>query len=198
MATHTDSIGPRMGMWFFLYTEIMLFGGLFILYAAYYHRYSADFIAAGRETMLVLGTLNTALLLISSFAVAAAVEAMSRNSSKKVILLLSLTIVLGLIFLFNKYLEWSRDFADGFYPGSDRMINGPVGQSIFFALYFTLTGLHALHVLIGTGVLGSCLVFTAKGNITAGRMNYLENAGLFWHLVDIIWIFLFPLFYLLL
>ncbi len=198
MSDHIDNKGTRMGMWFFLYTEIMLFGGLFVLYAAYFHRYTKDFIIAGNETMLVLGTLNTAILLVSSFAVAAAVKAMGRNSSKAVIVLLSITIFLGLAFLFNKYIEWSRDFTHGYYPGSAKMLDGPKGQSIFFALYFTLTGLHALHVFIGTTVLGTCIVLTVKKRITATRMNFLENTGLFWHLVDIIWIFLFPLFYLLL
>ena len=198
MSNHADEKGARMGMWFFLYTEIMFFGGLFVLYAAYYHRYTEDFIVAGRETMLVLGGLNTAILLVSSFAVAAAVRAVSKSSSRTAILLLGVTAILGLIFLFNKYLEWRRDFADGYYPGSDKMASGPVGQSIFFALYFTLTGLHALHVLIGTGILAACLVLTAKRRITADRMSFMENSGLFWHLVDIIWIFLFPLFYLLL
>jgi cytochrome c oxidase subunit 3 len=197
MSVHTDDTGSRIGMWIFLYTEIMLFGGLFILYAAYYHRYAQDFIAAGSETELVLGTLNTAILLTSSFAVAASVEAMRRKASSLAIILLCFALVLGTVFLFNKYLEWSRDFASGFYPGSDLMVNGPKGQSIFFALYFVLTGLHALHVIIGMGILCACLILTAKKRITSEKMILLDNAGLFWHLVDIIWIFLFPLFYLL-
>jgi len=197
MSVHRDDVGARMGMWFFLYTEIMLFGGLFILYAAYYHRYADDFIAAGNQTELVLGALNTAMLLISSFAVAASVEAMGRKASKAAIILLSFAVILGAAFLFNKYLEWSRDFSNGFYPGSDLMVNGPKGQSIFFALYFVLTGLHALHVFIGMCLLCACIILTAKKRITGDRMVILENAGLFWHLVDVIWIFLFPLFYLL-
>jgi cytochrome c oxidase subunit 3 len=198
MTEHIDNKGTRMGMWFFLYTEIMLFGGLFVLYAAYYHRYTQDFITVGRDTMLVLGTMNTAILLVSSFAVAAAIRAMSKNSSRVTVALLIITIVLGWVFLLNKYIEWSHDFARGYYPGSDKMMNGPRGQSIFFALYFTLTGLHALHVFIGTAVLSACGILVLKKRITSERMNFLENTGLFWHLVDIIWIFLFPLFYLLL
>ena len=198
MEKHTDATGARMGMWLFLYTEIMLFGGMFVLYAAYYHRYTADFLTAGRVPDLFRGTLNTAMLIISSFAVAAAVEAMRKNSKKLVLLLLSVTVILGAAFLFNKYFEWSHDFAGGYYPGSDSMAAGPAGRSIFFALYFTMTGLHALHVIIGMSVLCACMIFTYRGRITGERITILENSGLFWHLVDIVWIFLFPLFYLLL
>ena len=198
LSSTTDNAGVRFGMWLFLFTEIMLFGGLFILYSVYHHRYAADFAVGGKELELILGTINTAVLLTSSFTVASAIEAMRKNARKTALLLLSVTVLLGLIFLFDKYIEWSHKFAHGLYPGSARLLAGPKGIEIFFGLYFTLTGLHALHVFIGSGVLSTCLVFTAKGRITSERMNLLENAGLFWHLVDIIWIFLFPLFYLVL
>ena len=197
MEVNADAKGARLGMWLFLYTEIMLFGGLFVLYAAYYYRYTQDFVAAGRETELFMGTLNTAILLTSSFTVASAIAAMRRKSKKAVLMLLSITILLALAFLLNKYFEWSHKFEHGLYPGSATLEN-EMGQTIFFGLYFTLTGLHALHVCIGIIVLGTCLWLTAAGRITAERINILENSGLYWHLVDIIWIFLFPLFYLLL
>jgi cytochrome c oxidase subunit 3 len=185
-------------MWLFLYTEIMLFGGLFVLFAVYHYRYALDFAAGGRELDLVRGTLNTGILLTSSFTVVAAIQALRRDSKKSAIILLGVTVLLGMAFLFNKYFEWSHKFEHGIFPGSPALANGPPGQNIFYGLYFTLTGLHALHVLIGSGVLGLCLVLTGNGRITGARINLLENAGLFWHLVDIIWIFLFPLFYLIL
>jgi len=197
METHEDNKGVRLGMWLFLYTEIMLFGGLFVLYAAYYYRYSQDFAVAGKETDILLGTLNTAILLTSSFTVAAAIAAMKRGSKKIVIILLGVTILLALAFLFNKYIEWSHKFENGLYPGSSRL-ESEMGITIFFGLYFTLTGLHALHVSIGIIVLSTCLALSATERITAQKINILENSGLYWHLVDIIWIFLFPLFYLLL
>jgi cytochrome c oxidase subunit 3 len=197
MEANVDNKGVRLGMWLFLYTEIMLFGGLFVLYAAYYYRYSQDFIAAGRETELFIGTLNTAILLTSSFTVASAIAAMKRESKKAVLVFLSITIILAMAFLVNKYFEWSHKFEHGFYPGSNKLAN-EMGKSMFFGLYFTLTGLHALHICIGIIVLSTCLGLTAAGRITAERINILENSGLYWHLVDIIWIFLFPLFYLLL
>jgi cytochrome c oxidase subunit III len=197
MEAHEDNKGARLGMWLFLYTEVMLFGGLFVLYAAYYYRYSPDFAAAGKETDIVLGTLNTVILLTSSFTVASAIAAMKRGSKKVVIILLSVTILLALAFLFNKYMEWSHKFETGLYPGSSRLAN-EMGITIFFGLYFTLTGLHAIHVSIGIIVLSTCLTLSATERITAQKINILENSGLYWHLVDIIWIFLFPLFYLLL
>lgn len=198
MSSTADNAGVRLGMWLFLYTEIMLFGGLFILYAVYHHRYTADFANGGKELELALGALNTGVLLTSSFTVASAIEAMRRKAKKAALLLLGLTILLGLIFLFDKYLEWSHKFAHGLFPGSARLLDGPKGFEIFFGLYFMLTGLHALHVLIGCGALSVCFFLGATDRITRDRMNILENTGLFWHLVDIIWIFLFPLFYLIL
>ncbi len=196
--THRDDIGARYGMWLFLYTEIMLFSGLFVLYAGYYYQYTSYFIEGGKEMDLFIGTLNTAILIISSFMVATSVAAMKRGSKKTVLILLGIAILLGFVFLFNKYLEWSHKFGEGIFPGSDTLINGPHGRIIFFGLYFTLTGLHALHVTVGIIALTVCVIFTKKGAISAERVTILDNVGLYWHLVDLIWIFLFPLFYLIL
>ena len=198
MSSHTDNAGTRFGMWLFLYTELMLFGGLFVLYAVYYYKYSNDFTSGGAEMELFYGTLNTAILLTSSFCVAASIEAIKKNSKKLAIVLLYLTCLFGIIFLMNKYVEWSNKFSHGIYPGSERLAGSAKGVQIFFGLYFTLTGLHALHVLIGTSLMGTCLFLTEKGKITGSKVIILENSGLYWHLVDIIWIFIFPLFYLIL
>lgn len=198
MHTNTDNAGARLGMWLFLYTEIMLFGGLFVLYAVYYHRHPADFAAAGGNLELTLGALNTGLLLISSFTVAASVESLRKGAERTALALLGSTVLLGLLFLFNKSLEWSHKFAHGIYPGSEILLKGPKGETVFYGLYFTLTGLHALHVFLGCAVLSACWVLVLKGFVTGERINLLENTGLYWHLVDIVWIFLFPLFYLIL
>lgn len=198
MSVQTDNAGIRLGMWLFLYTEIMLFGGLFVLYAAYYYRYSQDFITGGKELELIIGSANTAILLVSSFTVAAAIEAMRKNARKVAILLLCITIILAFAFLVNKYIEWGHKFEHGIFPGSDYLMHAPKGVAVFFGLYFTLTGLHALHVCIGIIVLSINVIFSVRGKITGKRMNMLENSGLYWHLIDIIWIFLFPLFYLIL
>ncbi|TAL38740.1 MAG: cytochrome c oxidase subunit 3 family protein [Spirochaetes bacterium] len=198
MSVHTDHKGVQFGMWLFLYTEIMLFGGLFVIYATYYYQYTNDFIAAGKELELVMGTVNTAVLLTSSLTAAIAIEAMRKDARKLVIGLLGVTILLALTFLCIKYVEWGHKFAHEIFPGSEKLASGPHGVTMFYGLYFTMTGLHALHVIIGILVLGVCLAFTARGKIHGGRMDILENSGLYWHLVDIIWIFLFPLFYLIL
>lgn len=198
MAEAADDAGTRLGMWLFLYTEVMLFGGLFVLYAVYYHRYAPDFAAGGRRLELFMGALNTAVLLASSFTVAASVESLRGGLRRRALAFLGGTVWLGLLFLADKYLEWSRKIGHGVYPGSALLHKGPKGEEVFFGLYFTLTGLHALHVFIGCGVLAACWLLVWKGRVTRERMNLLENSGLYWHLVDIVWIFLFPLFYLIL
>lgn len=198
MTGHGDEAGARFGMWLFLYTEIMLFSGLFVLYAGYYYHYSADFIEGGGRMDLFIGTLNTAVLLISSFMVASSVAALRKDSKRAAIAFLSAAAVLGTLFLVNKYFEWSHKFGEGIYPGSEALQNGPHGLLVFYGLYFTLTGLHAIHVIIGITTLCVCLIFIKRGTISAGRIIVLDNVGLYWHLVDLVWIFLFPLFYLIL
>lgn len=193
MTAHTDPHGARLGMWLFIYTEVMLFGGLFVLYAAYYYRYRADFIAGGGQLELALGAANTALLLVSSFTVAAAVRARGLGAKAAALALLGITILLGLAFLGNKYVEWSHKFSHGIVPGSEHMLTLPGGEAVFFGMYFMLTGLHGLHVCIGILMLTGCAYLCMADRL---RAVVLENCSLYWHLVDIIWIFLFPLFYL--
>ena len=193
---HQDEQGSRMGMWLFLLSEFMLFGGLFVLYAAYLTRYPADFVAAGRELNLPLGTTNTAVLLTSSLLVAMAVSAMQAARRRLTLGLLGATLLCAAVFLVIKYLEWRAKFAHGIYPNSPELAHRPHGQVLFFGLYFTITGLHALHVLAGGVLLAVSLVLAARGRIAAQRYVFLENSALYWHLVDMVWIFIFPLFYL--
>lgn len=131
METHSDTQGSRLGMWLFLYTEIMLFTALFILYAAYFKRYPADFAAGGKELSLVFGAINTIILLISSFAVAASITAIQNQSEKLSAGLLGATVIIGGIFLVNKYVEWGQKIHHGIYPNSPDLINGPPGKNIF-------------------------------------------------------------------
>lgn len=194
----TDNTGSRFGMWVFLFTEIMLFSGLFILFAAYFARYQTDFIAGGKELDVIFGTANTLILLTSSFTVAAAITAIRMNKVKHALMLLGTTIGLGAVFLVNKYFEWGHKIEHGIYPNSDKLNNGPAGENIFFGLYYVITGLHGLHIVIGLSVLIMAAILIKRKKITAEHYVFLENAGLYWHLVDLIWIFLFPLFYLVL
>ena len=198
MGKSKDDTGSRFGMWLFLYTEIMLFGGLFIAYAVYYHRYASNFARAGRQLDTMIGTVNTVLLLASSFAVAASITAVHRNSRRAGLGFLGAALLLGAAFLMNKYFEWGHKFAEGIYPGSPELSSVPAGNEIFFGLYYTITGLHGLHVGVGLLVLSTCFLLTVQGHIRAGNDVILENSGLYWHLVDMIWIFVFPLFYLIL
>ncbi len=196
---HTvDTTGKRVGMWLFLYTELMLFGGLFVIYANYYHRYTEDFVAGGQTLNMPIGALNTILLLTSSFTVAASITAIRKGTPKTAVLFLGASILMGLGFLVNKYFEWGAKFDHGIYPGSPDLAAGPQGQTIFYGLYYTITGLHGLHVVIGLALLSVCATLIWRGRINQEKDIVLENSGLYWHLVDLIWIFIFPLFYLIL
>jgi cytochrome c oxidase subunit 3 len=198
MSSQIDRAGIKLGMWLFLYSEIILFGGLFVLYAAYLHRYSEFFAEGGKELDRVIGTINTVVLLISSFTVAASITAMQRNAKKQTVGFLLFSIFCGIIFLVNKYFEWGSKIHHDIYPNSETLVAGDPGVNIFFGLYYVITGLHGLHVIIGMVLLSISLVFVLTGKITPSRFSMLDNSGLYWHLVDLIWIFVFPLFYLVL
>lgn len=195
-AEHTDHAGGRFGMWLFLYSEIMLFSGLFILYAAYFREYRPDFFHAGKELDLRFGVANTVILLVSSFLVAASITAIRQARKTLSIACLIGAILLGLAFLGNKYVEWGHKIHHGIYPNSPHLLAGPPGETMFYSLYYVITGLHGIHILVGLTLLTVSTVLLARNKITAGNDVLLENCGLYWHLVDLIWIFIFPLFYL--
>ena len=193
---HRDDVGARMGMWLFLFTELLLFGGLFILYSVYRYRYPDAFHLAAKELNTIVGAFNTAILLTSSLTMALSITAIQRKQKSLSIFFQFLTIILALGFLVNKYFEWSTKFHHGIYPGSEKLLSQPSGDIIFFGLYYVMTGLHGLHVIIGMFIIAFMARLTSKEVITSDNYVKLESAGLYWHLVDIIWIFLFPLFYL--
>ncbi|MCZ7610902.1 MAG: cytochrome c oxidase subunit 3 family protein [Ignavibacterium sp.] len=193
---HRDDIGARMGMWLFLFTELLLFGGMFILYSIYRFTYPDAFHLAAKELNTIIGAFNTAILLTSSLTMALSIAAIQRNQKSLSIFLQFITIVLALGFMVNKYFEWGAKFSHGIYPGSDVLLSKPAGEIIFFGLYYVMTGLHGIHVIIGIVLIAIMMRFTSKGIIKSDSYVKLETIGLYWHLVDIIWIFLFPLFYL--
>ncbi len=194
--THRDYTGAKLGMWLFLFTEIILFGGMFLLYSIYRNVHTADFHEAGKEMSVVIGAINTIILLTSSLTMALSISAIKNGEKSRSILLQAVTIILGLAFLVNKYFEWSDHIHHGFYPNSPELLGMSHGKILFFGLYYVMTGIHGLHVLIGVGIIGFVLILTSRGIVSAADYVKLENTGLFWHLVDIIWIYLFPLFYL--
>jgi len=193
---HTDSETGKLGMWIFLFTELFLFGGLFLVYSIFRAKYSAEFHVAAGELNAFIGTLNTVFLLVSSMTVAMALAAMQKGDRRLTLFLLMVTIILAALFILNKYFEWSHKFEYGIYPGSPVLKNMPHGELLFFGLYYMMTGLHALHVLIGMVLLSITMVRVRARRINSTRYLMLENSALYWHLVDLIWIFLFPLLYL--
>jgi len=193
---HRDDFGAKLGMWLFLVTEINLFGGLFVAYSYMRHKYPADFHHGGAELNATLGVTNTVVLLTSSLTVVLAIMAIQEGRRAVSRAYLAATIGLGLTFLVIKTFEWSAKFHHGLYPGAAHLATLPHGEQIFFGLYFTMTGLHGLHVLIGISVLTGMARMIGSGKISQDKNVTLENGGLYWHLVDVIWIFLLPLFYL--
>jgi cytochrome c oxidase subunit 3 len=189
----------KLGMWLFLATEILLFGGLFVAYATYHFLHPELFKEAHQFLNISLGGLNTIVLLFSSLTVVLAIHAAQQNKKHFVILNLVLTIVCACAFLVVKYFEYSHKFHLGLLPGSyftNATLSNPDQTHIFFGIYFLMTGLHGIHVLIGLAVLTWLLLRTIKGDFSSQYYMPLELGGLYWHLVDVIWIFLFPLLYL--
>ena len=186
----------RVGMWLFLLSEILLFGGMFILYSTYRYRYPSDFHQGSQEMEILLGTLNTLLLQTSALIMTLSIVVLQRGNRRLSIYLLLGTMLLGLVFLGIKGSEWGLKIRDGIYPNSPILLARPKGQILYFSLYYVMTGLHGFHVFVGICVLSVMLVFLLTGKLHPARVVPLENSGLYWHLVDIIWIFLYPLFYL--
>jgi len=191
-----DDMSSKMGMWLFLFTELLLFGGLFLVYMIYRFIYHDDFLEASLELNVLFGTVNTIVLLTSSMTVAMSITAMQKGNSLLSKRLIWLTILAACIFLVIKFFEWSAKFEHGLFPGMAHYGELANGDRLFYFLYFFMTGLHALHVIVGGIFLLYVIRAIQKQKVRQDKYMLLENAGLYWHLVDLIWIYLFPLFYL--
>jgi cytochrome c oxidase subunit 3 len=187
-----------LGMWIFLATEVMFFGGLLMAYLLYRVWYPAAWSEGSLELDIVLGGINTVVLIGSSLTMALAVCAAQTGQQRPTIVFLLLTMALGLTFLVIKFFEYKHKFELGHVPGPNFHFEGALAPQveIFLSLYFALTGLHALHMLIGFGIMTVILVMAVKGRFSPQWYTPVELAGLYWHFVDIVWIFLFPLLYL--
>jgi cytochrome c oxidase subunit 3 len=188
-----------LGMWVFLITEIMFFGGMFMMYTVYRSVYPHIFGLASSTLNEAVGAVNTAVLLCSSFTMVLAVRAGQLGKRRAVMLFLVLTIILGLVFLGIKGFEWTEKFHEHHVPGPSFHLEGTPMQGqaqLFFSLYFAMTGLHALHMVIGCGIMLFLLLETWRAKYSAEYYTPIDVGGLYWHFVDIIWIFLFPLLYL--
>ncbi len=193
---HRDDEGDKLGMWLFIFTELLLFGMLFIVYAVYRYKNPVAFQLAGQELNVMLGTLNTVILLISSATVAMSITAIQRGKKFQALTFLGITIFIAVLFLVNKYFEWGDKIDYGFYPKAAELLELGYGTILFFGLYWVMTGIHALHIIIGIGLFIYVINQINNDKINSKDYVWLENTGLYWHLVDLIWIFLFPLFYL--
>ena len=205
-------------MWLFLVTEVMFFGGLFTAYLIYRNWYYPAFVAASHQLVIFWGTLNTLVLIVSSFTMAMGVWCAETRRKSGLVLCLVLTFLLGLVFLGIKTIEYSEKIEKHHVPGFHYSLNSflhpetdeaataagdkplPLDMArhteLYFFLYFAMTGMHALHMIIGIAILGFMIFRARAGDYTGGHVTFVENFGLYWHFVDIVWIFLFPLLYL--
>jgi cytochrome c oxidase subunit 3 len=219
LAHHFDSLGQQhetatLGMWSFLATEVLFFGGALLAYAVYRNAYGLAFAEASKELITWAGAINTAVLLSSSLTMALAVYFARVGNRNLLALCVGLTMLFGAVFLGIKFTEYAIDYREGLIPGIDGWNHGrwhevaeemnqpslaPAldrGAQMFFVFYFILTGLHAVHMFIGMGLLTWLLVRSRRGDFSAEYYTPVEVVGLYWHFVDIVWIFLFPLLYL--
>jgi cytochrome c oxidase subunit III len=221
---HFESMGQQVdatsfAMWLFLLTEIMFFGGLFTAYLIYRNWYYPAFVAGSHQLNIMWGTLNTAVLISSSFTMAMGVWCAETRRKAGLVLCLVLTFILGLAFLGIKTIEYGEKIEKHHVPGFHYSVQSFVNPTsdpeiykdyhdkalpldlarhteVYFSLYFAMTGMHALHMIIGIAILAFMIVRAQAGAYTTGHITFVENFGLYWHFVDIIWIFLFPLLYL--
>ncbi len=193
---HRDDEADKLGMWLFIFTELLLFGMLFLMYAVYRYRNPVAFQLGGEEIDVVIGVINTVILLISSATVAMSITAIQKGKKTQALLFLGITLIIAVVFLVNKYFEWGTKIGYGFYPGGEALLELGHGTVLFFGLYYIMSGIHALHIIIGIGLFIYVFQQIRAEKIHKTDYVWLENTGLYWHLVDLIWIFLFPLFYL--
>ena len=197
-----------LGMWLFLVTEVMFFGGLFMAYIVYRTKFPLAWEASSGQLDVTMGALNTVVLICSSLTMALAVRSAQVGSKKGQVINLILTIMFGATFLVVKYFEYSAKFEHGLVPGPGfnphHLVNGvvehialPFGSQLYFSLYFIMTGIHAAHMVVGIALMAIILVMAMRNRFSPSYYFPVEISGLYWHFVDIVWIFLFPLLYLL-
>lgn len=191
-----DYTGAKLGFWFFLFTELMLFGAMFLVFTFFFYRFTEDFVVASSTLNLYLGGLNTFILLISTYFMGMSLINLKNNEISKAKIKIYITIILSFVFLTVKYFEWMAEIHHGIYPDSDLLNSKAHGEILFFGLYFTMTGLHGVHIIIGILLMTWVLVSINKKKTDNKNYILLENVALYWDLVHLVWVFLFPLFYL--
>lgn len=193
-----EFVTAKEGIWVFMVTEILMFGGLFVGYFLYHAKYPETFSEGASHLDWRLGAINTIVLIASSFTMALSIHYIQRGMNKKASMTLITTIVCGFIFLCIKYFEYSAKIHHGLLPG--RFFNFPEAISphlpLYFGFYFCMTGLHGIHVILGMSLIAWCWIRNNRGDFDPHYYTAVEGVGIFWHIVDLIWIFLFPLLYL--
>jgi cytochrome c oxidase subunit 3 len=188
-----------LGMWVFLLTEVMFFGGMFLGYTIYRNLYADAFASTSRYMNVGLGAINTLVLIASSLTMALGVRSAQIGKKRLLILFLALTLILGCVFLGIKYVEYHEKWEHHHVPGPGFQYDDPryfQQAQILFFLYFAMTGMHALHMIVGVGLISTLMVMAARNRFHPAWYTPVEMGGLYWHFVDIVWIFLFPLLYL--
>ncbi len=193
---HKDDFGAKLGMWLFLATELLLFAGLFTLYFIFRGIYLPFFHKGQEELQPIIGLINSIVLFIGGFTAICAIAAARTDKRSHLILFLAITILTGLIFLGIKVYEYGLKFEHGLFFNMEHFKSLPNGEKIFFSLYFVMTGIHGLHVLIGVILFSFILLFAIRGEYNSKNFIQVEIAGLYWCLVDLVWMYLFPTLYL--
>lgn len=191
-----DYTASKLGFWLFLFTELMLFGAMFLVFAFFFYRMPDEFVQSSQNLNIFLGGLNTFVLLASTYYMGIAFVYLKENEIDKCKKNIYITIVLAFVFLLIKYIEWSIEIHHGIYPSSDILNAKENGEILFFGLYFTMTGFHGLHIIIGIALMVWALLLIRSKKISSTNFVILENISLYWDLVHLVWVFLFPLFYI--
>lgn len=191
----------KQGLWIFLVSEVLMFGAIFVAFGVFYNMYEEAFTLGAEQMKLKLGAINTGVLIFSSFTVAHAISCVQRDKLKEAAMLIVATLACGVGFMVIKYIEYTAKISHGLMPGRwldphEEALKGVEHLDMYFGFYYTMTGIHGLHVIIGMIALIWALVKVLKGQVHSKNYLPLEGAGLFWHLVDLVWIFLFPVLYI--
>ena len=193
---NNDYEASKLGFWLFLFTELMLFGAMFLVFAFFFYKLPNDFVIASKSLNIILGGINTFILLLSTYFMGMSLVHLRNNHLRKTKINIYITIVLATLFLLIKYFEWMTEINHGIYPDSGTLNALKDGEILFFGLYFTMTGFHGLHIIIGILLMLWLLALIKKETITHKKYVILENVALYWDLVHLVWVFLFPLFYI--
>lgn len=193
---HDDYGGEKLGLWVFLLTEAMMFGALFLLFFIYFYRHTEAFGSASGELDVWLGGTNTVILLLSTYTMGLSTLMMRRGKVRASVSLLGSTMLMAALFLGIKAFEWSVDIHHGLYPGSATLDALETGTILFFGLYFVMTGLHGLHIIAGIALMAWVLLLIRSGGIRPEHTIVIKNVTLYWDFVHLVWIVLFPIFYM--